>query len=208
MTSAKGVTRFCSGMGQGAGVVPALRGQLAGPAAPRSTPSRTSPAFTSPAPSSTIRARRERVGHYDVAIIGSGFGGSVSALRLTEKGYRVAVFEAGERKRPADFPTSNWDLRRYLWFPRLGMRGIQRVVLLPEVMVLAEAGVGGGSLNYANVMYRPPNRFDHDRQWAGITDWEEELAAHYDRASRMLGVEENPEETPSDRVMQGVAERM
>ncbi len=148
------------------------------------------------------------MGHYDVAVIGSGFGGSVSALRLTEKGYRVAVFEAGERKRPADFPTSNWDLRRYLWFPRLGLRGIQRVVLLPEVMVLAGAGVGGGSLNYANVMYRPPERFYHDRQWGGITDWEDELAPHYDRASRMLGVEENPEETPADRVMQGVAERM
>ena len=94
--------------------------------------------------------------HFDVVIIGSGFGGSVSALRLTEKGYRVAVIEAGRRFEDSDFPKTSWRLRRFLFFPRLGLNGIQRIHALKDVLILAGAGVGGGSLVYANTLYRPP----------------------------------------------------
>lgn len=145
------------------------------------------------------------VANYDVIVVGSGFGGSVAALRLTEKGYRVAVLEAGRRFADQEFAETSWDLRRYLWAPRLGCFGIQRVHLLRDVMILAGAGVGGGSLVYANTLYRPLEPFYTDRQWAHITDWEAELAPHYDQASRMLGVATNPTITPSDEVMRKVA---
>ncbi len=92
---------------------------------------------------------------FDVVVIGSGFGGSVAALRLTEKGYRVAVLEAGRRFKDKDFPKTSWRLSRFLYLPRLGMRGIQRIHALPDVLVLAGAGVGGGSLVYANTLYLP-----------------------------------------------------
>ncbi|GAA4952656.1 hypothetical protein GCM10023238_18780 [Streptomyces heliomycini] len=116
-------------------------------------------------------------GHdYDVIVVGSGFGGSVSALRLTEKGYRVAVLEAGRRFTRETLPKNSWDLKNYLWAPKLGMYGIQRIHLLGNVMVLAGAGVGGGSLNYANTLYVPPKPFFEDPQWGHITDWQEELA--------------------------------
>jgi cholesterol oxidase len=142
---------------------------------------------------------------YDVIVVGSGFGGSVAALRLTEKGYRVAVVEAGRRFADEEFAKTSWDLRNYLWAPALGCFGIQRIHLLKDVMVLAGAGVGGGSLNYANTLYRPLAPFYADRQWAHITDWAAELAPHYDRASRMLGVVTNPLSTPHDDVMRKVA---
>ncbi|MEU4740497.1 GMC family oxidoreductase [Actinosynnema sp. NPDC023658] len=145
---------------------------------------------------------------YDVVVVGSGFGGSVAALRLTEKGYRVAVVEAGRRFADDEFAETSWDLRRYLWAPALGCYGIQRIHALRSVMVLAGAGVGGGSLVYANTLYRPLKPFYQDRQWAHITDWEAELAPFYDQASRMLGVVENPTTTPSDVVMQQVARDM
>ena len=144
----------------------------------------------------------------DVAIIGSGFGGSVSALRLTEKGYRVGVFEAGRRFRDQDFATSSWDLRKFLWAPMLGMFGIQRFHVLKDVAVLAGAGVGGGSLVYANTLYVPGTRFFTDPQWSGITDWASELAPYYDQAGRMLGIADNPTMTPSDIVMKQVADDM
>ncbi|QFZ23408.1 GMC family oxidoreductase [Saccharothrix syringae] len=145
---------------------------------------------------------------YDVVVVGSGFGGSVAALRLTEKGYRVAVVEAGRRFADHEFAKTSWDLRRYLWAPFLGCYGIQRIHALRNVMVLAGAGVGGGSLVYANTLYRPLKPFYEDRQWAHITDWEAELAPFYDQASRMLGVVENPTTTPSDEVMRQVARDM
>ncbi len=145
---------------------------------------------------------------YDVIVIGSGFGGSVSALRLTEKGYRVGVLEAGRRFTRDSLPKNSWDLRNYLWAPALGLYGIQRIHLLGNVMVLAGAGVGGGSLNYANTLYVPPTAFFEDRQWAGITDWREELAPYYDQAKRMLGVRLNPTTTPSDVHLKAVAEKM
>ncbi|WP_029116742.1 GMC oxidoreductase [Mycobacterium sp. URHB0044] len=145
---------------------------------------------------------------YDVLIIGSGFGGSVSALRLTEKGYRVGVVEAGRRFADADFAKTSWNLRKFLWMPKLGMYGIQRIHLLRNVMILAGAGVGGGSLNYANTLYVPPEPFFADPQWAHITDWRSELMPHYDQAQRMLGVVMNPTFTDADRIMKEVAEDM
>ena len=145
---------------------------------------------------------------FDVVIIGSGFGGSVAALRLTEKGYKVAVLEAGRRFTERDFPKTSWRLSRFLYLPRLGLKGIQRIHALPNVLVLAGAGVGGGSLVYANTLYVPPDSYFNDEQWRHITDWKEELSPWYDQASRMLGVAENPYFSPSDRAMKEVAEAM
>jgi cholesterol oxidase len=141
---------------------------------------------------------------YDVLIIGSGFGGSVTALRLTEKGYRVGVLEAGRRFSDEDFAKTSWNLRKFLWAPKLGMYGIQRIHLLNNVMVLAGAGVGGGSLNYANTLYVPSQPFFGDQQWSHITDWRSELMPHYLQAQRMLGVVTNPTFTDADRVLKEV----
>ena len=145
---------------------------------------------------------------YDVAVIGSGFGGSTTALRLTEKGYRVGVFEAGRRFDAEDYPTSNWRIRKFLFMPRLGMRGIQRLTLLRDVLVLSGAGVGGGSLVYANTLYEPLDPFWTDSQWAHIADWRNEMAPHYEQARRMLGATRAPDDTPSDDVMRALADRL
>ncbi|RBY85034.1 GMC family oxidoreductase [Blastococcus sp. TF02A-30] len=146
--------------------------------------------------------------HTDVVVVGSGFGGSTAALRLSEKGYRVEVLEAGRRFADDELPKTSWDLRRYLWAPQLGCYGVQRIHLLPDVLVMAGAGVGGGSLNYANTLYKPPSAFFRDPQWAGITDWESELAPYYEQASRMLGVTTNPTTTAADEIFREVAEEM
>ncbi|MEU6575048.1 GMC family oxidoreductase [Streptomyces sp. NPDC046805] len=151
---------------------------------------------------------REDAYDYDVLVVGSGFGGSVTALRLTEKGYRVGVLEAGRRFTRDTLPKNSWDLKNYLWAPKLGLYGIQRIHLLGNVMVLAGAGVGGGSLNYANTLYVPPKAFFDDPQWKDITDWQEELKPYYDQAQRMLGVRLNPTMTPSDVHLKAAAERM
>ncbi|MCD2188600.1 GMC oxidoreductase [Actinomycetospora soli] len=144
--------------------------------------------------------------HHDVLVIGSGFGGSVSALRLTEKGYRVGVLEAGRRFSPETLPSTSWDVRNFLWAPALGCYGIQRIHVLRDVVVLAGAGVGGGSLNYANTLYQPSSEaFYRDPQWAAITDWRDELDPFYEQARRMLGVVTQPTVTPSDEVMRQVA---
>src|SRR4051794_25959169 len=145
---------------------------------------------------------------YDVVVVGSGFGGSVAALRLTEKGYRVGVLEAGRRFGPQDFARTNWNVRRYLFMPRLGLWGIQRLTFLDDLVVLSGAGVGGGSLVYANTLYEPLDPFFADPQWAAITDWREELAPHYDRVRTMLGATETPFETPAEDVVRAVARRM
>jgi cholesterol oxidase len=149
-----------------------------------------------------------RAHDHDVLVIGSGFGGSVSALRLTEKGYRVGVLEAGRRFADDEFATNSWHLRDYLFAPALGCTGIQRITLLRDVLVLSGAGVGGGSLVYANTLYEPPEAFYRDPQWADITDWRGELAPHYGQARRMLGVTTYPGVTPSDRVVRAVAQDM
>jgi cholesterol oxidase len=144
---------------------------------------------------------------YDVVVIGSGFGGSVSALRLTEKGYRVGVLEAGRRFTPETLPKTSWQIRDFVWAPKLGCTGIQRIHVLKDCVILGGAGVGGGSLNYANTLYEPPQPFYDDPQWSHITDWRGELAPHYDQAKRMLGVVPNPTTTPSDVEMKRLAEQ-
>ena len=143
---------------------------------------------------------------YDVVVIGSGFGGSVAALRLTEKGYRVGVLESGKRWDASSLPASNWNLRKFLWFPKLGMRGIQRLSLLNHVLALSGSGVGGGSLVWGNVCYEPHGVALRDPQWGHITDWESELAPHFDQARRMLGVHSIPKESASDGVLRSVAD--
>ena len=147
-------------------------------------------------------------GEFDVAIIGSGFGGSIAALRLVEKGYRVLVIEAGRRYTDHEFAKTSFNLKKFLYFPRLGLRGIQRIDFLKNVMVMSGAGVGGGSLVYANTLYRPPAEFFTTGSWAGITDWQKTLSPYFDQAERMLGVEVNPFFSPSDAAVKKVAERM
>ena len=146
------------------------------------------------------------VTHYDVIVVGSGFGGSVAALRLTEKGYRVAVLEAGRRFDESSYPKTSWDARNFLWAPKLGCFGIQRISLLRDALILSGAGVGGGSLNYANTLYEPPSAFYADPQWSHITDWHAELSPYYDQAKRMLGVTTNPVTTAADEVLLAVAQ--
>ncbi|MEV3933944.1 MULTISPECIES: GMC oxidoreductase [unclassified Streptomyces] len=168
--------------------------------------SQDSPAQNQAAPAA--QAADDDAYDYDVLVVGSGFGGAVSALRLSEKGYRVGVLEAGRRFTRATLPKNSWDIKNYLWAPAFGLFGIQRVHLLGKVMVLAGAGVGGGSLNYANTLYVPPAPFFEDRQWSGITDWKAELDPYYDQAKRMLGVRLNPTMTPADVHLKAVAETM
>ena len=145
---------------------------------------------------------------FDVVVIGSGFGGSVSALRLREKGYSVAVLEAGRRFRDKDFPKTSWRLNKFLFAPKLGLYGIQRIHVLPDVFVLCGAGVGGGSLVYANTLYQPGDAYFNDKQWASITNWKQELEPWFDQARRMLGVTENPYFSNSDKAIRDAAEEM
>jgi cholesterol oxidase len=142
---------------------------------------------------------------YDWLVVGSGFGGSVSALRLREKGYSVGVLECGRRFADDELPRSTWDLRRYFWAPRLGMRGIFRLTIFNDVTIASGAGVGGGSLGYANTLYRARRRFYEDSQWAGLADWESVLAPHYDEAERMLGVVAYDEDDPADDLLREYA---
>ena len=145
---------------------------------------------------------------YDVLVIGSGFGGSVTALRLTEKEYRVGVLEAGARFEDRDFADTSFDVKRYLFRPEVGCYGIQRIDALRDCLIVSGAGVGGGSLVYANTLYEPLPAFYTDPQWSHITDWKSELAPYYDQAKRMLGVVENPLRTPADDVMEQVTTEM
>jgi cholesterol oxidase len=146
---------------------------------------------------------------YDVIVIGSGFGGSVAALRATEKGYRVGVMEAGRRWHDEDIPKTSWDVRKFAWQPEAEMYGIQRMEFLDDVLVLCGAGVGGGSHVYGNTLYVPPKKFFDAPEWAGITDWADEAAPYIDQASRMLGVVRVPYmDTQVDRLMREVAHDM
>ena len=139
---------------------------------------------------------------FDFIVIGSGFGGSVSALRLAEKGYRVCVLEAGKRWQPADFPKTNWEVKKFLWAPIIGCHGIQRIWLLKDFMGLGGAGVGGGSLVYANVLMEPLDPFYRDPQWVDLDpDWRKTLTPHYAMAKKMLGVAKFPKVTPADQVL-------
>jgi cholesterol oxidase len=145
---------------------------------------------------------------FDWLVVGSGFGGSVSALRLSEKGYRVGVLECGRRFADDELPRATADLKRYFWNPRLGMKGIFRLTTFRDVSVVSGCGVGGGSLGYANTLYVPPKAFFEDRQWAEMGDWESALAPHYAEAQRMLGVVENPHEDPADQLLRELGEEL
>jgi len=142
---------------------------------------------------------------YDWLIVGSGFGGSVSALRLAEKGYRVAVLESGQRFRDEDFAGSTWQFNRFLWAPLFGLRGIFRLTAFRDIFVASGAGVGGGSIVYANTLYRAKPSFYSNDQWKDLGDWEVELAPHYATAERMLGVNEVPFESPADGLLRDIA---
>ncbi len=145
---------------------------------------------------------------FDWLVIGSGFGGSVSALRLSEKDYRVGVLECGKRFADDEFPKSTGDFRRYFWRPKLGMKGIFRLTTFRDVAVVSGCGVGGGSLGYANTLYVPPKQFFEDRQWAGVEDWESALAPHYAEAQRMLGVVQNEHDDPADQLLRELGEHL
>jgi cholesterol oxidase len=145
---------------------------------------------------------------FDWLVIGSGFGGSVSALRLSEKGHSVGVLECGRRFADDELPSSTADLKRYFWNPMLGMKGIFRLTTFKDVSVVSGCGVGGGSLGYANTLYVPPKKFFEDRQWAEMNEWESALAPHYAEAQRMLGVVQNPHEDPADRLLRELGEEL
>jgi cholesterol oxidase len=144
----------------------------------------------------------------DFLIIGSGFGGSVSALRLTEKGYRVVMLEKGRRLEAKDFPKTNWNLKRWLWMPQLGWRGLFKMTFFRHVTVLSGVGVGGGSLVYANTLPVPKDHFFKSGQWSQLADWKQELAPYYEKAKKMLGAMVNPLSTYPDQIIQEVGQEM
>lgn len=145
---------------------------------------------------------------YDYVIIGSGFGGSVSALRLSEKGYKVLVIEKGKWFGKDDFPETNWQLRKWMWLPKLGMQGLFKLTFFRHVAILSGVGVGGGSLVYANTLPVPTKNFFTSSSWSHLADWETELKPFYPLALQMLGAEKNPSIRHSDRVMQELAKRI
>jgi cholesterol oxidase len=145
---------------------------------------------------------------YDWIVIGSGFGGSVAALRLAEKGYRVAVLECGRRYRDEDFAESTWNLRRYYWMPKIGLRGIFRMTAFKDVFIVSGSGVGGGSLGYANTLYRARPAFFRDPQWDQLGEWESALEPHYEAAEHMLGVTDYPLEGPADLLLKEYGEKI
>ncbi len=145
------------------------------------------------------------VQHFDYIVIGSGFGGSVSAMRLAEKGYRVLVIEKGKHWKAADFPKSNWNLKKYLWLPFLRWFGFLRLSFFREVFILSGVGVGGGSLVYANTHMMPPDTFFKNPIWSGLKDWKSVLAPFYNKALFMLGSEKYEKENAEDLVLKEVA---
>lgn len=150
----------------------------------------------------------DRVQEYDYVIIGSGFGGSVSALRLSEKGYKVLVIEKGKWFKPNDFPKSNWNLRKWLWLPSLKMFGLFKMTIFRHVTIFSGVGVGGGSLVYANTLPVPKRPFFKSSSWAHLADWEKELKPHYQTALRMIGAAETPRVFDGDNVLKGIADDM
>jgi cholesterol oxidase len=142
---------------------------------------------------------------FDFIVIGSGFGGSVSAHRLAEKGYRVAVIEMGRRWTPENLPHTNWSLRRWFWRPNLALRGFFNMRFFKHVTILHGCAVGGGSITYASTLLRPPDKVWEMGSWAGLSHWRAEMPEHYQTASRMLGVVENNILGPADHLLQKAA---
>ena len=130
--------------------------------------------------------------HYDFIIVGSGFGGSVSALRLSEKGYKVLVIEKGKKFNSEDFPKTNWNVKKWLWIPALRFFGFFKITFYKHVGILSGVGFGGGSLVYANTLPIPKKEFFESVSWSHLNNWEEELLPFYQIARKMLGVEKNP----------------
>ncbi len=144
-------------------------------------------------------------GAYDFVVIGSGFGGSVAALRLAEKGYRVCVLEQGPRFKATDFPKTNWNLKRWLWMPWLGFFGPFKMTFLRHITVFSGVGVGGGSLVYGNTLPVPKKNFFTSPSWSHLADWYEELKPFYALARKMLGASVNPHLTQTDRILDEIA---
>ncbi|WP_288990134.1 NAD(P)-binding protein, partial [uncultured Cobetia sp.] len=162
---------------------------------------------TDPAQQAHAHKHGHKHGHdYDYLIVGSGFGGSVCAHRLTEKGYRVAVMEQGKRWTPNNMPRSNWRLSRWLWRPMLGLRGFFTMSFFRHVIVLHGNAVGGGSITYAQTLLVPPDRVWDNGQWAGLNDWHAVMPAHYATAKQMLGVTTNRIIAPADHHLKRMAE--
>ena len=145
---------------------------------------------------------------YDYVIIGSGFGGSVSALRLSEKGYKVLIIEKGKWYSAKDFPKTNWNLKKWLWLPTFNLYGILKLTFFRHVSVLSGVGVGGGSLVYANTLPRPRKQFFESGNWAGLENWNEALAPYYAVAEKMLGATKNPKFFDADISLRNVASKM
>ncbi|HUI85137.1 MAG TPA: GMC family oxidoreductase [Candidatus Binatia bacterium] len=143
---------------------------------------------------------------FDFIVIGSGFGGSVSALRLTEKGYRVAVMEMGRRWTPENLPRTNWSVNRWFWRPGLALRGFFSMRFFRHVTIVHGCAVGGGSITYGATLLRPPDKVWDSGSWKGLADWKSEMPQHYDTASRMLGVIENRILGPADHLLRRVAD--
>jgi cholesterol oxidase len=145
---------------------------------------------------------------YDYVIIGSGFGGSVSALRLSEKGYKVLVIEKGKWFKNGEFAKTNWNLRKWLWMPKLKLFGIQKLTFFRHMTILSGVGVGGGSLVYANTLPKPKTAFYHRGSWSKLADWEQELKEHYEIAYQMLGAAINPYLGTSDKAFQQLSKEI
>ncbi|PKQ06693.1 MAG: GMC family oxidoreductase [Alphaproteobacteria bacterium HGW-Alphaproteobacteria-11] len=143
--------------------------------------------------------------HFDFVIVGSGFGGSVSALRLSQKGYSVLVIEKGRRLSGDDFPKTNWNLKRWLWMPSLGFRGLFQMTFFRHLTAFTGVGVGGGSLVYANTLPHPRDDFFAAPSWSHLADWKTELEPHYQEARRMLGAARNPRVTLGDETLRAIA---
>lgn len=145
---------------------------------------------------------------YDFVVIGSGFGGSISACRLAQKGYSVLVLEQGRRFRSEDYPKTNWNLKKWLWVPFLRFYGFFRIKIFRHITVLAGAGVGGGSLVYANTLPVPRKEYYTSGSWAHLADWEKELEPYYKRAAAMLGAEVNPLLGPGDMALEELSRQI